>query len=281
MPSSADSQPIVHANGAAIPAVGFGTYRIPGPQVLEILPQALEIGFRHVDTAQLYGNEAEVGTAIAQSGLPRADIFLTTKVWVDKYARGAFAASVNESLARLKTDYVDLLLLHWPGSPVPLEEQIEGLDAAQRAGKARHVGISNFNTAQMRKAAQLSAVPLATNQVEYHPYLGQGKVLAEAARLGLSVTAYYAMADGKVPRDPVLTEIGRKHGKTAAQVVLRWLIEQPGVSALSKTATPARLLENFNIFDFNLSAEDQRAIHALARPDGRIIDPEGLAPVWD
>jgi diketogulonate reductase-like aldo/keto reductase len=274
-------QPIVNANGAAIPALGFGTFRMPGPDVLRIVPEALKIGFRHVDTAQIYGNEAEVGTAIQQSGVPRADIFLTTKVWVDNYRQGAFSASVDESLQKLKTDYVDLLLLHWPGSPVPLAEQIERLNAVQQTGKVRHIGVSNFNTRQMDEAARLSASPLVTNQVEYHPYLDQLKVLEDADRLGMSITAYYAMADGRVPRDPVLNDIGSHHGKTAAQVVLRWLIQQHGVVALTKTATQSRLAENFGIFDFVLSTDEMKAIHLLAKPDGRIVNPQGLAPVWD
>ena len=274
-------QPIVNANGAAIPALGFGTFRMPGPDVLRIVPEALKIGFRHVDTAQIYGNEAEVGTAIQQSGVPRAHIFLTTKVWVDNYRQGAFTASVDESLQKLKTDYVDLLLLHWPGSPVPLAEQIERLNAVQQTGKVRHIGVSNFNTRQMDEAARLSAAPLVTNQVEYHPYLDQLKVLEDADRLGMSITAYYAMADGRVPRDPVLNDIGSHHGKTAAQVVLRWLIQQHGVVALTKTATQSRLAENFGIFDFVLSTDEMKAIHLLAKPDGRIVNPQGLAPVWD
>jgi 2,5-diketo-D-gluconate reductase B len=274
-------QPIVNANGAAIPALGFGTFRMPGPDVLRIVPEALKIGFRHVDTAQIYGNEAEVGTAIQQSGVPRADIFLTTKVWVDNYRQGAFSASVDESLQKLKTDYVDLLLLHWPGSPVPLAEQIERLNAVHETGKVRHIGVSNFNTRQMDEAARLSAAPLVTNQVEYHPYLDQLKVLEDADRLGMSITAYYAMADGRVPRDPVLNDIGSHHGKTAAQVVLRWLIQQHGVVALTKTATQSRLAENFGIFDFVLSTDEMKAIHLLAKPDGRIVNPQGLAPVWD
>ncbi|MCV9997831.1 aldo/keto reductase [Pararhizobium sp. YC-54] len=274
-------QPIVNANGATIPALGFGTFRMPGPDVLRILPEALKIGFRHVDTAQAYGNEVEVGTAIEQSGIPRSDVFLTTKVWVDNYDEGAFAASVDGSLQKLKTEYVDLLLLHWPGSPVPLAEQIERLNAIQKAGKARHIGVSNFNTHQMDEAAKLSQAPLVTNQVEYHPYLDQFKVLEDADRLGMAITAYYAMADGRVPRDPVLNDIGSHHGKTAAQVVLRWLIQQQGVVALTKTATPSRLAENFDIFDFVLSVDQMKAIHLLAKPDGRIVNPQGLAPVWD
>jgi diketogulonate reductase-like aldo/keto reductase len=254
---------------------------MPGPDVLRIVPEALKIGFRHVDTAQIYGNEAEVGTAIQQSGVLRADIFLTTKVWVDNYRQGAFSASVDESLQKLKTDYVDLLLLHWPGSPVPLAEQIERLNAVHETGKVRHIGVSNFNTRQMDEAARLSAAPLVTNQVEYHPYLDQLKVLEDADRLGMSITAYYAMADGRVPRDPVLNDIGSHHGKTAAQVVLRWLIQQHGVVALTKTATQSRLAENFGIFDFVLSTDEMKAIHLLAKPDGRIVNPQGLAPVWD
>jgi 2,5-diketo-D-gluconate reductase B len=274
-------QPIVNANGAIIPALGFGTFRMSGPDVLRIVPEALKIGFRHIDTAQVYGNEAEVGTAMRQSEIARSDIFLTTKVWVDNYRQGAFSASVDESLRKLKTDYVDLLLLHWPGSPVPLAEQIERLNAVQQAGKVLHIGLSNFNTRQMDEAARLSAAPLVTNQVEYHPYLDQLKVLEDAERLGMSITAYYAMADGRVPRDPVLNDIGSHHGKTAAQVALRWLIQQYGVVALTKTATQSRLAENFDIFDFVLSADEMKAIHLLAKPDGRIANPQGLAPVWD
>ncbi|KQR77391.1 aldo/keto reductase [Rhizobium sp. Leaf341] len=272
----------VNAHGAEIPALGFGTFRMPGPEVLDIVPKAIQRGFRHVDTAQIYGNEAEVGTAIQQSGVSRNEIFLTTKVWPEKYARSSFAQSVDESLTKLKTDHVDLLLLHWPrGSSVPLEEQIEGLNAAVKAGKTRHIGISNFNTEAMRAASRLSDAPIVTNQIEYHPYIDQSKVLETARDLGQSITAYYAMADGQVPRDAVLNDIGSRHGKTAAQIVLRWLVQQDGVIALSKTSTEARLAENLGIFDFDLSPQEMQAIHGLARPDGRIVNPGHLAPTWD
>ncbi|PST26419.1 aldo/keto reductase [Mesorhizobium plurifarium] len=271
----------VSSNGANIPALGFGTFRMSGAEVLRILPQALKLGFRHVDTAQIYGNEAEVGDAMQKSGIPRADVFLTTKVWVDNYRHDAFIASVDESLRKLKTDHVDLLLLHWPGSDVPMAERIGALNEVRDAGKVRHIGISNFNTTQMEEAAQLSNAPLATNQVEYHPYLDQTQVLQTARRLGMSLTAYYAMANGKVPADRLLTEIGGRHGKTAAQVALRWLVQQQDVIVLSKTATEARLKENFAIFDFALTREEMAAIRELARPDGRIVNPQGLAPEWD
>jgi len=271
----------VSANGANIPALGFGTFRMPGPDVLRIVPQAIKLGFRHIDTAQIYRNEAEVGEAIEASGVARGDIFLTTKVWVDHYKHADFLASVDESLKKLRTDYVDLLLLHWPSSGVPLAEQIGALNDVKKAGKVKNIGISNFNTALMAKSVDLSEAPLATNQIEYHPYLDQTKVLDAARSAGMSITAYYAMADGKVPNEPLLKDIGAKHGKTAAQVVLRWLVQQKDVITLSKTATESRLKENFDIFDFDLSSDEMAAIHRLARPNGRIVSPGGLAPDWD
>ncbi len=271
----------VTANGASIPAHGFGTFRIPGPDVLRIVPHALKAGFRHIDTAQIYGNEAEVGEAIAGSGVARSDIFLTTKVWVENYRHDAFLASVDESLKKLKTDYVDLLLLHWPNEAVTLAEQIGALNAVRDAGKVRHIGVSNFNTALMAEAVSLSKAPIVTNQIEYHPYIDQDMVIAAAKAAGMSVTGYYGMADGKVFADPVLKDIAASRGKSVAQVVLRWLVQQQGVIALSKTVSEARVDENLAIFDFTLSVAETDAIRALARPDGRIVSPDGLAPVWD
>jgi diketogulonate reductase-like aldo/keto reductase len=271
----------VTANGASIPALGFGTFRIPGPDVLRIVPHALKAGFRHIDTAQIYGNEADVGEAIAGSGVARSDIFLTTKVWVENYRHDAFLASVDESLKKLKTDYVDLLLLHWPNEAVTLAEQIGALNAVRDAGKVRHIGVSNFNTALMAEAVSLSKAPIVTNQIEYHPYIDQDMVIAAAKAAGMSVTGYYGMADGKVFADPVLKDIAASRGKSVAQVVLRWLVQQQGVIALSKTVSEARVDENLAIFDFTLSVAETDAIRALARPDGRIVSPDGLAPVWD
>jgi diketogulonate reductase-like aldo/keto reductase len=272
---------LVNANGAAIPALGFGTFRMPGPDVLRIVPHALKLGFRHIDTAQIYGNEAEVGEAIASSGVPRSDIFLTTKVWVENYHADAFAASVEDSLKKLRTDHVDLLLLHWPNQAVPLADQIGALNAVQQQGKVRHIGVSNFNTSMMAEAAALSAAPLVTNQVEYHPYLDQSLVREAATAAGIAITGYYGMADGRVFTDPLLQSIATSHGKSVAQIVLRWLVQQPGIIALSKTITDTRAAENIAIFDFALSAEEMAAIHALAQPDGRIVNPDGLAPIWD
>ncbi|MDO1581455.1 aldo/keto reductase [Rhizobium oryzicola] len=273
---------LVNANGAQIPALGFGTFRMPGADVLRVVPKAIQLGFRHVDTAQIYGNEAEVGQAIHDSGVSRSDIFLTTKVWVDKYRHADFIASVDESLKKLKTDYVDLLLLHWPQSDVTLAERMGNLNEVKKAGKVRNIGISNFNIELMNEAAKFSDAPIATNQVEYHPYLDQSKLIEAARKLGISITAYYLMADGKVPQDEILKEIGARYGKTPAQITLRWAVQQPEIIALSKTATEGRLMENFDVFDFALTDEEMAAIHRLAKPDGRIVNPGHLRPPhWD
>jgi diketogulonate reductase-like aldo/keto reductase len=266
--------------GATIPALGFGVFRMSDEEVERVIPAALEAGFRHFDTAQIYQNEAALGRALQAAGARRDDLFLTTKVWVDKYRPDNFAASVDESLDKLKVDRVDMLLLHWPADKVPVAAQIEMLDAVQAAGKTKFVGVSNQNIAQMRESVARSSAPIVTNQVELHPYLPQHALAAAAKAAGVVVTAYYGMADGAVPKDPVLQQIGAKYGKSAAQVGLRWLVQQ-GHIALSKTAKPERVKENIAIFDFILDEADMAAITKLARPDGRIVSPAGLAPEWD
>ncbi|MDO5632641.1 MAG: aldo/keto reductase [Paracoccus sp. (in: a-proteobacteria)] len=269
----------VNAHGAVIPALGFGVFRMSEAEVETLIPAALETGFRHFDTAQIYENEAALGRALTAAGARRDDLFLTTKVWVSNYSADRFAASVDESLDRLGVDHVDLLLAHWPGDAVPVERQIEWLNEVQAAGKTRHIGVSNYNRSQLKAAIAASATPIITNQIEMHPYLDQSAMIALAADTGTALTAYYGMADGAVPRDAVLAEIGAGHGKTAAQVALRWLVQQ-GIIALSKTANPARLAENFAIFDFALSGAEMARITALSRADGRLVSPAGLAPDW-
>ncbi|MDM9561948.1 aldo/keto reductase [Bordetella petrii] len=268
-------------DGATIPALGLGVFRMASEDTIRMVRTALQLGYRHIDTAQIYGNEAEVGRGLAESGVPRDEVFVTTKVWVDHYRGADFRQSVQDSLARLRTDYVDLLLLHWPSGKVPLAEQIAALNEAHAGGRARHIGVSNFTTALMREAAALSAAPLVNNQVEYHPYLDQSAVRAEAQRLGMSITAYYGMADGKVLQDPVIGATAQRLGKTPAQVALRWLVQQDNVIALSKTLRAERAADNARIFDFELDAADMRALAGLARPDGRLVSPDGLAPQWD
>jgi len=202
-------------------------------------------------------------------------------VWVSNYPRARFVASVDESLRRLQSDYIDLLLVHWPSGGVSIDEQIEGLNRAVDAGKARHVGVSNYNVETMRTAISFSRHPLVTNQVEYHPFLDQSALLAAANATGLSVMAYCGMAVGRVFKNPKLEEIAARNGRTIAQIVLRWLIQQPGVVALSRTENLERIPENTRVFDFELSNEDMQAITRLRTVGSRIVNPVHLAPVWD
>lgn len=269
----------VTSHGVAIPALGFGVFRMSDAEVEAIVPAALDAGFRHFDTAQIYGNEAALGRALCAAGARRDELFLTTKVWVDNYSPARFAASVEESLEKLQVERVDLLLLHWPGDKVSVAEQIDLLNAVQAAGKTRAIGVSNQNVTQLRQSVARSAAPVLTNQIEIHPYLDQQAMIAAAQETGTSLTAYFGMADGAVPREALLQGIGRAHGKTAAQVGLRWLLRQ-GFVTLTKTARPDRIAENFAVFDFELTPEEMVAIAGLARPDGRIVSPEGLAPDW-
>jgi len=267
--------------GAKIPVLGFGTYGMAGPRLQNILVAALQRGFRHIDTAQMYQNEADVGAAIRASGIPRDAIFVTTKVWVDNYIRQRFMASVDESLRRLQSDHIDLLLVHWPRGGAPLEDQIEGLNRAVDSGKVRYIGVSNYNVAMMRAAAALSTRPLVTNQVEYHPFLDQTAVLQQVASGASSLMAYCGMAVGRVLETQLLKDIGARHGRSVAQIVLRWLIQQPNVVALSRTAKIERLPQNTDIFDFALSDDDMVSIGTLKSPGSRIVNPSHLAPAWN
>ncbi|MBC9246360.1 aldo/keto reductase [Paracoccus sp. 11-3] len=269
----------VTAHGANIPALGFGVFRMSDAEVERVVPAALDAGFRHFDTAQIYNNEAALGRALQAAGVKRDDLFLTTKVWVENYSDASFAASVRDSLDRLKVDQVDLLLLHWPGDSVPVADQVAMLNEVRAAGQTRLIGVSNYNSSQLKQAISRANAPIVTNQIELHPYLDQSAMIATARETGTAITAYYGMADGRVPQDALLQDIGARYGKTAAQVGLRWLIQQ-GFVALSKTANPGRVAENAAIFDFTLADQDMAAISALASPNGRIVSPEGLAPDW-
>lgn len=263
---------IIKAKGASIPSLGLGVFRMSQDEVERVVPAALDAGFRHFDTAQIYQNEAALGRALAASGIKRDELFITTKVWVDHYAVDRFAASVDESLEKLKMDRVDLLLLHWPGDQTPIARQIEWLNEIHAVGKAKHIGVSNQSIAQMQESIRLSPAPIITNQIEIHPYLDQSAVIAAAKDASIAVTAYFSMADGEVARDPILKAIGAAHGKSAAQVGLRWLIQQ-GLIALSKTARPERVAENAAIFDFQLTESEMTTIGTLTRSNGRLVSP--------
>jgi 2,5-diketo-D-gluconate reductase B len=267
--------------GANIPVLGFGTYGMSGSKLQNVLVAALHAGFRHIDTAQMYQNESDVGAAIRASGVARSDVFVTTKVWVDNYSQARFMASVDGSLRELRSDYIDLLLVHWPRGGAPLAEQVEGLNRAVNSGKVRHVGVSNYSADMMRAATALLEHPLVTNQVEYHPFLDQTTLLRQVAASESSLMAYCGMATGRVFRTDLLKGIAERNRRSVAQVVLRWLIQQPRVIALSRTQNLERIPDNTRVFDFALSAADMAAITRLRAPGNRIVDPPHLAPAWD
>jgi diketogulonate reductase-like aldo/keto reductase len=271
---------VVSANGARIPATGFGTSQLG--HCGDIVAKALELGYRHIDTAWKYGSEQGVGIGMRQSGVPRSEIFLTTKV-SHEYLRAAdFAKSVQESLDNLQVDYVDMLHVHWPTvDGIPLEETMGALANAKRKGAARHIGVANFNIALLEEAIRLCPEKLDALQAEYHPYLDQTKVLAACRRLGVVFTAYCPLARGRLFDDAVLAEIARTKERTVAQVALRWLVQQGNIAAIPRSANPKHMAESLQVFDFELTADEMARIHALKRRDGRIANPQGRAPAWD
>lgn len=266
----------VEARGAQIPVIGFGTWKIHGRAAYEAVGDALAQGYRHLDTARLYGNEAEVGRALRDSGVPREEVFLTTKVWHEDLGREAARAAGEASLARLGAEYLDLLLIHWPAGTDP-RPSLEGMQALVDAGDVRHLGVSNFNVALMAQA--LEVAPIVNNQVEYHPFLSVAPVLDFARAHEVSVTAYCPLARGGVLEDPTLQEIGRAHGRSPAQVTLRWLIQQEGVVAIPKAARATHRRANLEVFDFELSGAEMARISGLDRGK-RLIDPP-FGPDWD
>ena len=274
---------VIEANGARIPAIGLGTMTLKDAVCVDVVTTALRLGYRHIDTAERYGNEAAVGEGLAQglraAGLSRDDVLVTTKVYQDKLAPADFEKSVDESLTKLKLSCVDLLLIHWPNPRVPLADTIGALCRTKRDGRTRHVGVANFTTALLDQAVALSPEPLVTNQIEMHPFLDQSKVLAACRRHGLAVTAYCPIARGKVPGQGVLERIGQAHGKSAAQISLRYLVQQD-VIPIPRSANPDHLAANLQIFDFALSAQEMAEIGGLKRSDGRVVNPPH-APQWD
>jgi len=272
--------PKLAVRGMEMPVIGFGTSSLGNCG--EIVANALKAGYRHIDTAWKYGTEKGVGEGIKASGVPRQDIFLVTKVSHEYLKADAFAKSVEESLERLQTDYVDLLFVHWPAiDGTPLAETIGALAKAKRTGKARHIGVANFNIAMTEEAMRLSSEPLAVLQAEYHPFLKQEKVLAFCRKAGLAFMAYCPLGRGRVFREPVLADIAKSRGKTVAQIALRWLVQQGNIAPIPRSANLHHMAESLQVFDFSLTDDEMKRIHALARPDGRIANPAGRAPAWD
>jgi diketogulonate reductase-like aldo/keto reductase len=272
---------VVEAHGARIPLVGLGTWELRGRACARVVEQALRLGYRHVDTAELYDNEGEVGEGLRAAGIAREEVFVTTKVWPSHFAPHDLERSAQASLERLRLSHVDLLLLHWPNPQVPLRDTLGALCKVKRAGLARHIGVSNFTVALIEKAVKLANEPLVCNQIEVHPFIDQSKVIAAGRRHGMATVAYSPIARGGASGHKVLARIGQAHGKTAAQVSLRFLVQQ-GIVVIPRTSRRERLSENLAIFDFELSGTEMGEIARLARRDGRIVDyAYSGSPQWD
>ena len=281
MLTTASAPLVLTAHGAKIPALGFGTSPMTGGLAPDTVVAALKAGYRHIDTAWKYGTERAVGEAMRAAGVPREDIFLTTKVSHEYLRAGDFAKSVDESLAALKVDYVDLLLVHWPNPEIPPGETMPALAKAKRQGLARHIGVANFNIALLDQAIRLCPEPLVALQAEYHPYLDLTKLLDAVRQRGMAFIAYCPLGRGRLFSDPVLAEIATARGRSIAQIALRWLMQQ-GVAAIPRSSNPTRIADNYNVFDFTLSNGEMARIAALKRPNGRIANPvERVSGGWD
>lgn len=253
-----------------VPRLGLGTWKLEGELCVNRVREALAMGYRHVDTAQMYGNETEVGRAIKESKVPREEVFVTTKIWLENLSREDVVRTTEQSLRRLSSDYVDLLLIHWPNEDVPMEETLGAMVQLRERQKVRNIGVSNFTPELWERALAIAPVPY--NQVEYHPFLDQEPLLQKARTHNLTLIAYSPLAQGRVAKVPTLQEIGRRHGKSAAQVGLRWLIQQEHVAAIPKAAKSEHLEANWAVLGFELSPEEMRSISAL-RGSERLVDP--------
>jgi 2,5-diketo-D-gluconate reductase B len=261
---------VMTAHKAEIPAIGLGTWELRGRLCARIVEQALRLGYRHIDTAEIYDNEREVGEGLRASGLRRDDVFVTTKVWPAHFSPPELERAAKESLSRLRLTEVDLLLLHWPSPKIPLSETIGALCKVKRAGMTKNIGLSNFTGALLDEAVKLSTEPLICNQIKVHPFIDQSAAIAASKAYGMTVVAHTPIAKGAAKRDAVLTRIGEAHGKTAVQVGLRYLLQQELV-VIPRTSKVERLSENFDLFDFELSPQEMAEIAQLARPDGSIL----------
>ena len=265
-----------------VPAFGVGTFRLKGQVVIDSVKNALDLGYRAVDTAQIYENEAEVGQAIAESGIARDQLFITSKIWVSNFAHDKLIASLKDSLKKLRTDHLDLTLIHWPSpnDEVPVAEFMGALLEAKKLGLTRQIGISNFTIALMKEAiAAVGAENIATNQIELHPYLQNRKVVEFAQSKGIHITSYMTLAYGEVLKDPVIKAIADRHGATSAQVTLAWAM-QLGYSVIPSSTKRANLESNLKAWALTLSEEDMAQIAALDRGH-RLTSPQSVAPKWD
>ncbi|MXR50912.1 aldo/keto reductase [Halovenus sp. WSH3] len=265
---SQNQQRIEATTSAEIPPVGFGTYQTGGYKCYNAVAKALEAGYRHIDTAMAYDNEAAVGRAIDQSSVSREDVFLTTKIkgYTELLEHDRLLEAADGCLERLDTDYIDLLLIHWWNPDVDMEETFAAMDELVDAGKVDHIGVSNFSVDQLKQAMEFTDAPIFTNQIEYHPYWSQPELLSFCQENDIVLTAYSPLAEGRTVDDGTLGEIGSRYGKTPAQVSIRWLIQQENVVTIPKSVTPEYIRENIRVFDFELTDAEMRRITELEGP---------------
>ncbi|MBW3501461.1 2,5-didehydrogluconate reductase DkgB [Janthinobacterium sp. NKUCC08_JDC] len=269
-------------NHTAIPEIGLGTFRLQGQVVIDSVTTGLDVGYRHIDTAQIYGNEAEVGQAIAASAVPRDALFVTTKIWIDNLQRDKLISSLKASLRKLRLEQLDLTLIHWPSpnDAIPVADYMAALAEAKAQGLTRAIGVSNFTNAQLRQAIDtVGASEIATQQVEIHPFLQNRKVIDFARSQGIHITAYMPLAYGKVMADPVIAAIAARHGVTPAQVALSWSLQQ-GFAVIPSSTKRANLEANLHFQRITLSPDEMAQMATLERGE-RLANPDGLAPQWD
>ncbi|MFB6166149.1 MAG: aldo/keto reductase [Haloarculaceae archaeon] len=264
----------VRAGGVRLPAIGLGTYGLAGEAGTETVERALELGYRHVDTAEHYGNEAAIGAALAAADVPREAVFVSTKVWRTNLGRADLLSAARASAERLGVECIDLLSIHAPNRSIPIDETVGAMNELQAAGLVAHVGVSNCSVSQLRAARRASETPIVANQVQYNPLTDRDALLTECVDADVILTAASPLAKGRLADDPVLAAVGDRYGKTPAQVALRWLVQQPQVVAIPKASSPAHLRENLDVFDFALSDAEMKRI-AERRPGD--VDPTGHA----
>lgn len=265
--------------GISLPRLGLGTFRMQGDVCRAAVESALSLGYRHIDTAEMYANEEEVGAAIAASGLPRGDLHVTTKVWHENLAPDAIRRAFDTSLNKLGLDYVDLYLVHWPSRTMHLPAMFETLVKLKEEGRTRAIGVANFTTALLKTVVEEVGAPIACNQIEYHAMLDQSKIIKYLMTKSIPLVAYCPLAQGRVASEETLIAIGRKHDASAAQVALKWLLDQPGVAAIPKASRPESQKANLDALRLKLDDEDRKMIAALSK-DRRCVSP-AFAPAWD
>ena len=258
-------------DGLSIPQLGLGTWQLTGKACVNAVCAAFSLGIKHVDTAELYGNQKEIGKAIIDSGIDRADVFITSKVWHSNLSRSKAIAACEATLKQLNTDYLDLYLIHWPNKEVPVGETLAAMEILQKEGKIRSIGVSNFTIAHLKEAAEHSTAKIATNQVEFHPYLYQKELLEYCKSKGIILTAYSPLAHGAVAKDGALKELGERYGKSAVQVALRWLV-QHGMAVIPKMSSEEHMLSNLDVFSWKLLPSDMKKIDGMDK-NKRVINP--------